>query len=168
MSLKDLTSEIAMENRHSHNGSKDRLGLSFTIDYLLFNRVKGSKDQTTGSSAAEQTNSSTLNDQNPTLKEVDKRLILSEEDSVRHKASEEEENEDHGEQKVTLAPPSTNPEKSADKPNQSYIALISRAILSSKEKKLLLCDIYQWIMDHYPYFKSKVCSCQAFSFCLCL
>uniref|UniRef100_A0A3P9II84 Forkhead box Q2 n=1 Tax=Oryzias latipes TaxID=8090 RepID=A0A3P9II84_ORYLA len=158
MSLKDLTSEIAMENRHSHNGSKDRLGLSFTIDYLLFNRgVKGSKDQRTGSPAAEQTNSSMLNDQNPTLKEVDKRLILSEEDSVRHKASEEEENEDQGEQKVTLATPSTNsnPEKSADKPNQSYIALISRAILSSKEKKLLLCDIYQWIMDHYPYFKSK-------------
>uniref|UniRef100_A0A8C8S1K2 Forkhead box protein G1 n=1 Tax=Pelusios castaneus TaxID=367368 RepID=A0A8C8S1K2_9SAUR len=42
-----------------------------------------------------------------------------------------------------------------DKPNQSYIALISTAILSSPEKKLLLSDIYQWIMDNYPYFKNK-------------
>ncbi|XP_048352576.1 forkhead box protein D4-like 1 [Sphaerodactylus townsendi] len=42
-----------------------------------------------------------------------------------------------------------------DKPNLSYIALISTAILSSPEKKLLLCDIYQWIMDKYPYFKNK-------------
>ncbi|XP_060642152.1 forkhead box protein D1-like [Anolis sagrei] len=43
----------------------------------------------------------------------------------------------------------------SDKPNQSYIALISTAILSSPEKKLLLSDIYQWIMDKYPYFKNK-------------
>lgn len=43
-----------------------------------------------------------------------------------------------------------------DKPAQSYIALISTAILSSPEKKLLLSDIYQWIMDKYPYFKNKV------------
>ncbi|CAM4699204.1 unnamed protein product [Lepidochelys olivacea] len=42
-----------------------------------------------------------------------------------------------------------------DKPNQSYIALISTAILSSPGKKLLLSDIYQWIMDNYPYFKNK-------------
>ncbi|XP_068030007.1 forkhead box protein L2-like [Anomalospiza imberbis] len=42
-----------------------------------------------------------------------------------------------------------------DKPAQSYIALISTAILSSPEKKLLLSDIYQWIMDNYPYFKNK-------------
>ncbi|XP_069505498.1 forkhead box protein D2-like [Ambystoma mexicanum] len=46
-------------------------------------------------------------------------------------------------------------QKPQDKPNQSYIALISTAILSSPEKKLLLSDIYQWIMDSYPYFKNK-------------
>lgn len=50
-------------------------------------------------------------------------------------------------------PPGRSP---PDKPAQSYIALISTAILSSPEKKLLLCDIYQWIMDNYPYFKNKV------------
>ncbi|XP_049664337.1 forkhead box protein D1-like [Accipiter gentilis] len=47
------------------------------------------------------------------------------------------------------------PPEPGDKPSQSYIALISTAILSSPEKKLLLSDIYQWIMDNYPYFKNK-------------
>ncbi|XP_062816443.1 forkhead box protein D3-like [Anolis carolinensis] len=49
----------------------------------------------------------------------------------------------------------TVPGPDPEKPNQSYIALISTAILSSPEKKLLLSDIYQWIMDKYPYFKNK-------------
>lgn len=48
------------------------------------------------------------------------------------------------------------PPEPGDKPSQSYIALISSAILSSPEKKLLLSDIYQWIMDNYPYFQNKV------------
>lgn len=57
-------------------------------------------------------------------------------------------------------PPRPPPEP-GDKPAQSYIALISTAILSSPEKKLLLSDIYQWIMDNYPYFKNKVRGCDA-------
>ncbi|CAM9774376.1 unnamed protein product, partial [Bubo scandiacus] len=53
-------------------------------------------------------------------------------------------------------PPAPRPlPEPGDKPSQSYIALISTAILSSPEKKLLLSDIYQWIMDNYPYFKNK-------------
>ncbi|KAM3937377.1 forkhead box protein L1-like [Leptodactylus fuscus] len=42
-----------------------------------------------------------------------------------------------------------------EKPNQSYIALISRAILSTPEKRLQLSDIYQWIMDTYPYYHNQ-------------
>lgn len=53
-------------------------------------------------------------------------------------------------------PAPRTPAEPGDKPAQSYIALISTAILSSPEKKLLLSDIYQWIMDKYPYFKNKV------------
>lgn len=54
------------------------------------------------------------------------------------------------------SPPPGPTAQPGDKPAQSYIALISTAILSSPEKKLLLSDIYQWIMDKYPYFKNKV------------
>ena len=41
------------------------------------------------------------------------------------------------------------------KPQQSYIGLIGMAILSSKEKKLVLSDIYQWILDNYSYFRNR-------------
>ncbi|XP_053636359.2 hepatocyte nuclear factor 3-gamma-like [Cherax quadricarinatus] len=41
------------------------------------------------------------------------------------------------------------------KPQHSYIGLIAMAILSSPEKKLVLSDIYQYILDHYPYFRSR-------------
>ncbi|MEQ2217760.1 hypothetical protein XENOCAPTIV_021780 [Xenoophorus captivus] len=168
MSLEDPNSELTMESRNSLNGSRDRLGLSFTIDYLLFNSgVKGSKGEVTASSAAEQTENNMLNDQNPELKEVDIRHDVQgmrpqelDLDGGRSKTSEEEwdkEQHEEGEEEVTTTttPTSCSSEKPSDKPNQSYIALISKAILASEEKKLLLCDIYQWIMDHYPYFKSK-------------
>uniref|UniRef100_A0A3Q3SRE5 Forkhead box Q2 n=1 Tax=Mastacembelus armatus TaxID=205130 RepID=A0A3Q3SRE5_9TELE len=110
-----------MEDRRSRTGGRERLGLSFTIDYLLFNKgVRGSKEDATGS----------------------------------HEGDEEQQEE--GQEEVTTATcTSSSPEKSVEKPNQSYIALISKAILASEQKKLLLCDIYQWIMDHYPYFKNQ-------------
>ena len=41
------------------------------------------------------------------------------------------------------------------KPSQSYIGLIAMAILSSTERKLVLSDIYQWILDHYAYFRYR-------------
>ncbi|CAB0020120.1 unnamed protein product [Nesidiocoris tenuis] len=41
------------------------------------------------------------------------------------------------------------------KPQHSYIGLIAMAILSSPEYKLVLSDIYQYILDHYPYFRSR-------------
>ncbi|XP_071166048.1 forkhead box protein fkh-2-like [Mytilus edulis] len=42
-----------------------------------------------------------------------------------------------------------------DKPSQSYIAMISMAILSKPNKKLLLNDIYQYIMDNFPFYNNK-------------
>ena len=41
------------------------------------------------------------------------------------------------------------------KPQHSYIGLIAMAILSSPESKLVLSDIYQYILDNYPYFRSR-------------
>ena len=41
------------------------------------------------------------------------------------------------------------------KPQHSYIGLISMAILSSTDKKLVLADIYQYILDNFPYFRHR-------------
>lgn len=41
------------------------------------------------------------------------------------------------------------------KPQYSYIGLIAMAILSSAETKLVLSDIYQYILDNYPYFRAR-------------
>lgn len=41
------------------------------------------------------------------------------------------------------------------KPTHSYIGLIALAILSTPEKRLVLSDIYQWILDNYTYFHTR-------------
>lgn len=41
------------------------------------------------------------------------------------------------------------------KPSQSYIALIASAILNSAEKRLVLSDIYKFIMEKYTYFQKQ-------------
>lgn len=165
MSVKYLIPEKTTDVRSSR---RETLGLSFTIDYLLFNKgVKGSTEEASGSRMAEQTASSMLNHRNLTPKEEGIRSDTQEKLQQRSETEAEERNikeeEGYGEKSkegeedgTTTTLTRSSPNKSADKPSQSYIALISKAILASEQKKLLLCDIYQWIMDHYPYFKSKV------------
>ena len=46
-------------------------------------------------------------------------------------------------------------EDSDAKPSHSYIALIAMAILSKPGKKVLLGDIYKYISDKFPYYRSK-------------
>lgn len=41
------------------------------------------------------------------------------------------------------------------KPQHSYIGLIAMAILSNPEMKLVLSDIYQYILDNYSYFRTR-------------
>ena len=41
------------------------------------------------------------------------------------------------------------------KPPHSYIGLIAMAILSNADRKMVLSDIYQYILDHYPYFRNR-------------
>ncbi|CAG9759579.1 unnamed protein product [Ceutorhynchus assimilis] len=52
-----------------------------------------------------------------------------------------------------LFPRALQPEE--PKPQHSYIGLIAMAILGSPEGKLVLSDIYQHILDNYPYFRSR-------------
>ncbi|XP_052791890.1 forkhead box protein E3-like [Mya arenaria] len=40
------------------------------------------------------------------------------------------------------------------KPSHSYIALISMAILSARQRKMLLSDIYQYIMDNFEFYNN--------------
>ena len=40
------------------------------------------------------------------------------------------------------------------KPPYSYVNLITFAINSTSKKKMTLNDIYQWITDHFPYYKT--------------
>ena len=41
------------------------------------------------------------------------------------------------------------------KPQHSYIGLIAIAILSMPDQKMVLADIYQNILDNYPYFRNR-------------
>ncbi|CAC5380823.1 Forkhead box protein L1 [Mytilus coruscus] len=41
------------------------------------------------------------------------------------------------------------------KPPLSYIAMISMAILSKPDKKILLNDIYQYIIEHFPFYNNE-------------
>ena len=41
------------------------------------------------------------------------------------------------------------------KPQHSYIGLIAIGILSSEDKKLVLADIYQYLLDNFAYFRHR-------------
>ena len=49
---------------------------------------------------------------------------------------------------------STSSEDKDSKPCHSYVALISRAILSCPVKQMVLSDIYQHVMDNYSYYNN--------------
>ncbi|KAG0328787.1 Forkhead box protein J3 [Dissophora globulifera] len=42
------------------------------------------------------------------------------------------------------------------KPTQSYSYLITTAILESPNKQLTLNEIYEWVMDHYPWYRTAI------------
>lgn len=143
-----------MGNCHS---GQEHVGLRFTIDYLLFN--KRSQD-----SGKESSNQSPITNRSPCRIAPDPspRVPTAQDDlnlqKVQHRDSGGPEDDNGKEMMSEERERGTSaPENLMDKPAHSYLALISMAILASKEKRLLLCDIYQWIMEHYPYFRSKVC-----------
>ena len=50
---------------------------------------------------------------------------------------------------------SDDDDSSDGKPNHSYISLIANAILASRDKRLVLSDIYNYVQENYPYFKNR-------------
>lgn len=49
-----------------------------------------------------------------------------------------------------------NPEdfKKEEKPEESFAQLIKMAISSSPRQRLFLTEIYSWILENYPYFRT--------------
>lgn len=56
-------------------------------------------------------------------------------------------------QPTSTQPPSNKPSVDLRKPDISYIEMVAKAIMDSSDNSMLLGDIYQWIEDHYPYYK---------------
>ena len=50
------------------------------------------------------------------------------------------------------------PTDNEGKPPQSYIALVAVAILESSDRRLILADIYQHVLDNHPYYRSSTCA----------
>lgn len=77
--------------------------------------------------------------------------------------SEEDLNQDTKQNKITTSSSTNTPptlvdmrvEKNTEgKPPYSYATLIKYAIERSPGNKLTLSQIYQWVIDHYPYYGS--------------
>lgn len=148
-----------MEESSISTESRRLLGLRFTIDYLLFN--KDAKEEWEGLEMENTTttNTTTTNGNPPDIHDNRSEEILGEAEESPKSVSPEtgtDASEEYNDEEGVKGYAAEGSDNQLDKPTQSYIALISMAILASEEKKLLLCDIYQWIMDHYPYFKNKV------------
>ena len=63
-------------------------------------------------------------------------------------------NKNNNTNKCSDSSSSTSSEDKDSKPCHSYVALISRAILSCPEKLMVLSDIYQHVMDNYSYYNN--------------
>jgi len=68
--------------------------------------------------------------------------------SVRRATTDDDSAESYGSQSTVTAPGRVNA-----KPPFSYTNLITAAITSSSNRKMALSDIYQWISDHFPYYR---------------
>lgn len=59
-----------------------------------------------------------------------------------------------------LTLPSTAEYQDGSKPPYSYASLIAQSIISSPKQRLALSNIYNWIMETYPYYMAQSCGWQ--------
>ena len=45
-----------------------------------------------------------------------------------------------------------------DKPLESYVALVAKALMSSPSNQFVLGSIYDWLLEKYPYFRTAKCA----------
>lgn len=153
-----------MEESGISRDSRGLLGLRFTIDYLLFNKDtkgewEGLEMENTAATSSTTNNTTTVNGNSLDTQDSQSEETTGDGEEGPKSTSPEtgtDASEEDNDEEGVKGDAAEGSDSQEDKPTQSYIALISMAILASEEKKLLLCDIYQWIMDHYPYFKNKV------------
>lgn len=153
-----------MEESGISRDSRGLLGLRFTIDYLLFNKDtkgewEGLEMENTAATTSTINNNTTINGSSLDTQDSQSEETTGDGEEGPKSTSPEtgtDASEEDNDEEGVKGDAAEGSDSQEDKPTQSYIALISMAILASEEKKLLLCDIYQWIMDHYPYFKNKV------------
>lgn len=62
---------------------------------------------------------------------------------------------EEGDNNPMLHPQYTGCRYDRDKPAYSYASLIAQAILDTPDRKLTLNQIYHWIMNKYPYYRSQ-------------
>ena len=90
---------------------------------------------------------------NVNVSELDQ--TLGENDSCDDSGEETTNDDTEVENCVTSSAPGNKDGGGSGKPNLSYIALISMAIQSSSNQRLLLSEIYHWINENFPYFRSQ-------------
>jgi hypothetical protein len=56
---------------------------------------------------------------------------------------------------ITPSPDKPSKKNEVDRPPHSYIALISMAILSKSDKKILLNEIYDWVLVNFKYYQNR-------------
>lgn len=107
----------------------------------------------------------TNNTENNT-KMITKLLTNSESESEEYNCFDESDDEVNGKRSFSKASnrafnlPSPKDYEDGSKPPFSYASLIAQAIISSEKQRLALSNIYSWIMDTYPYYKSQGCGWQ--------
>jgi len=82
-------------------------------------------------------------------------IVKTENDNLNNLDEEEDTTEDDDDKDDQMM--KEDSKEANSKPPYSYVAMIAMAIGDSPAKKLKLCQIYDWIKEKFPYYRSKNC-----------